>query len=255
MAVLLVLIEEAGESGDHRFVVGVAGGRGIGGGEEAAAEAVEIEALRVGERGGAHGRGTEERVERAGLRIGGGDLSVVDAPGLEEVLVGFKEGRAGEDAFVPNEHRPAIGGEDALKFGAGARGIEPMEGLAGGYEGGVAVGERGGFGAAVDRMEAGVGGELRFGGGAHGGVRLDGVDGVAVVEEEAGEDSGSGADVCDDGDGRQVTIALEEAEDLVGIGRTEADVIGDAVGEAGDGIGHGRHHYMNGAKERAGEHG
>ena len=130
-----------------------------------------------------------------------------------------------------------------------------MKRLAGGDDRHAAVGERGGFGAAVARMEARVRRQLFFRGGAHGDVRLDGVDGVAVLEEEAGEDAGAGADVCDDGVGRQGAISREESEDLARIGRAEADVIGNAVREAGDGIGHGRHHYMNGAEDMAGEHG
>jgi len=47
-------------------------------------------------------------------------------------------------------------------------------------------------------VEARVPGEARFGGAAHLGVGLDGVDGVAVLEERLGGDAGACADVRDD---------------------------------------------------------
>ena len=245
LVVFLVGVEDLGEAGEHGGVVGVAGGWGVGGGEEAAGEGGEVEGLGGGIGAFGHGAGGEEGCEDVV-----GDVfvvygGVVGGEVLEEFFVGDEEGGGGGEAVVPDEGdgaapppppHPPTEAEDAVEFFFAAGAVEPVEGLAGGDEVDAEVGEGGCFGGGVDGGEAREVAEVLFAGGAHVGVGLDAEDGVAVVEEEACEEAGAGADVGDDGVGREEAGGCEVGDDLGRVAVAEFAVVFDAVGEALGGV-------------------
>ena len=59
------------------------------------------------------------------------DLLVIGAVGEEEFFVGAEEGRAVAAAFVPDQHGPAAGLEDAGEFFSSFGKVEPVGGLGG----------------------------------------------------------------------------------------------------------------------------
>ena len=71
---------------------------------------------------------------------------------------------------------------------------------------------------------------------AHGVVRLDGVDGVAVVEKQSARNASPRADVCHDGGGRKSGFVRQHAQDARRIARPVAYVILDASAESLRGI-------------------
>ena len=180
MVVLLMRVEEALEVGEHGGVFGMIAGRGVGGGEDAGAEAGMVEVLGVGEGCGAVVFGAEELGEFVGACVVVADFLVVGAVGDEEFFVGVEEGRAGEEAVVPQKKGPGGGLEDAAAFGAGCVDVEPVERLRGDDEIDRVVGQGRMLGGAVDALEIRETAKRSLGGLAHGGVGFDGEDGVAI---------------------------------------------------------------------------
>ena len=218
-AVVVVLVEDGGEVGEHGGVVGVAGGRGVGGGEETALELGEVEDLLVGIGAELGDVGVEEIGEDFGGELAVVNGGVIGGVAGEELFVGAEEGGGVGEAIVPDEGAEAgCGGwaKDAVEFRFGARAVEPVEGLAGDDEVYAVVREGGGFGGGGDAGEAGGVAKFLFAGGAHGVVGLDAEDGVAVLQEEAGEQAGAGADVCDDGVGAEGAAAIRSEMILAG---------------------------------------
>ncbi len=118
----------------------------------------------------------------------------------------------------PSETRTSqpAGLEDATEFGQSAWDIEPMEGAAGGDHVDRGIGVTGGFGCGVADVELRPGGEELIAGGTHLVVGFDGDDRIFVGEEDFGEHSGTGADVCDEPVGLKAAPVTKQRKNYVG---------------------------------------
>jgi len=131
-ALLLVALEDRFQGGQHGVVIGVAGERGIGGGEQAAAQPLEIEALLVGERGEDRLAGGEEGSHAVlGSLVLSGDLIVISAVGIQQGVVIGEEGAEFGRPIIPDQGGMATGAQDPGEFSIGSERLEPVEGLAG----------------------------------------------------------------------------------------------------------------------------
>ena len=92
---------------------------------------------------------------------------VIRPVGVQQLLVGPEERTVGDIAVVPEQHHPAAGLEEAEKFPARRRPVEPVERLTGGDEVHAVSRQRGGFRRAGDAGKIGVVTEHSFGSRAH----------------------------------------------------------------------------------------
>jgi hypothetical protein len=231
-----VSVEELLEALEVVFVPGIAGGWGIGGGEEAALQASPIQSVGIVEGGGAGLAAGKEDLSAGigGVLVAVGEFFVREAERLEQLFVVGEKGRGVGLPLIANEEDPAARAEEPLEFVAGFGGIEPVEGLGDGYGFERGVGEAGLLGGSGDGVEMREDCEVLFGGEAHGFVRFDGGDVEAGFEEEPGEDAGAGSYI---GDGSAGVKRDGVADEIDEGGRVAGAVAAVGVGAVGEAVG------------------
>jgi hypothetical protein len=192
-----VSVEELLEALEVVFVPGIAGGWGIGGGEEAALQASPIQSVGIVEGGGAGLAAGKEDLSAGigGVLVAVGEFFVREAERLEQLFVVGEKGRGVGLPLIANEEDPA------------ARAVEMREDC-----------------------------EVLFGGEAHGFVRFDGGDVEAGFEEEPGEDAGAGSYIGDGSAGVKRDGVADEIDEGGRVAGAVAAVGVGAVGEAVGGV-------------------
>src|SRR5712692_6001774 len=113
----LAALKNFGEFLHHGRVAGMGFHRGVGCGEQASAQALEIKHLRIVELRGLTLVRREESLQRAGLRVCGGDFFIVGSVANQKLLILLQEQRALFLTLIPNNHHPADCLEDAGELG------------------------------------------------------------------------------------------------------------------------------------------
>jgi len=67
---------------------------------------------------------------------------------------------------------------------------------------------------------------------AHLSIRLHAEHAVAILQQHAGEDTGAGSDIGDNGSGGEAAVARQQIKNRRGIGRPIANIISDTRGKA-----------------------
>src|SRR6266568_6588874 len=232
----LAPLKNFGEFLHHGRVAGMGFHRGVGCGEQASAQALEIKHLRIVELRGLTLTRREESLQRAGLRVCGGDFFIVGSVANQKLFVFLQERRAFFLTLIPNNHHPAGCLEDARELGPRAFRIEPVKCLAGSDEVHGMVIERNRFSGSIHAAKSRTASQQALRRLTHFLIRLNPVDEVAVLEEQLREDARPGADIGNDGLRRKSALLFQQCQDAGWISGPVFAVVFGPVGEPRDGV-------------------